>query len=161
MVVERLAEPGDMAMPGKPLARLYDENALRVELEVPEDLARNIEAGRHLRLGLTRLAPCITRSGERDRAASDPASRSFLVRAPLPSGQHLQPGMFARATFAVGSEAVLTAAARCDGGIGQLETVRVYLRRQNSRPGWSRWGALWRSDRDARRTSAGRPRDSR
>src|ERR1019366_3277833 len=42
VVVERLAEPGDMAMPGQPLVRLYDANALRVELQVPENLARNL-----------------------------------------------------------------------------------------------------------------------
>lgn len=43
-----MAEPGDLAMPGKPLVRLYDENALRVQLEVPEDLARYIEPGTSL-----------------------------------------------------------------------------------------------------------------
>lgn len=48
IVVDRMAEPGDLAMPGKPLVRLYDENALRVQLEVPEDLARYIEPGTSL-----------------------------------------------------------------------------------------------------------------
>ena len=45
VVVERLIEPGDMAMPGNPLVRLYDQDALRVELLVPEDFARSIATG--------------------------------------------------------------------------------------------------------------------
>jgi RND family efflux transporter MFP subunit len=126
VVVERLAEPGDMAMPGKPLVRLYDANALRVELQVPEDLARSIAPGTPLEVRVDATgAEYRTRVSE-IVPASDPASRIFLVRAPLPSGGHLQPGMFARATFAAGSETVITIPRAAVVRIGQLATVRVY-----------------------------------
>jgi membrane fusion protein (multidrug efflux system) len=125
LVVERLAEPGDIAMPGKPLVRLYEEDVLRVELEVPEELTRNIRIG-------TPLDVSVDANGMKYRTqvseivpASDPTSRSFVVRAPLPSGQRLQPGMFARATFAIANEMVLTVPRNAIEEVGQLETVRV------------------------------------
>jgi RND family efflux transporter MFP subunit len=125
VVVERLVEPGDMAMPGKPLVRLYDENAMRVELMVPEELARSVEIGTALdvRVGAsggiyrTRVSEIVP--------AADPASRSFMIRAPLPSGRYLQPGMFARAALTVGSQPTLTVPRDAIRAVGQLQTVRV------------------------------------
>ena len=125
VVVERLAEPGDMAMPGKPLVRLYDETALRVELEVPEDLAQKIEIGTPLEVTVASTGAVYDTGVSEIVPASDPASRSFLVRASLPSRQHLQPGMFARATFTVGSESVITVPREAIEEVGQLATVRV------------------------------------
>ncbi len=126
VVVERLTEPGDMAMPGKPLVRLYDANALRVELQVPEDLARYIETATPLEVRVDATGAVYKTQVSEIVPASDPASRSFLARAPLPSGQRLQPGMFARATFTAGSETVLTMPRGAVEQVGQLETVRVY-----------------------------------
>ncbi len=125
MVVERLAEPGDMAMPGNPLVRLYDESALRVELEVPEDLARSVEPGTPLDVKVDASGASYNTRISEIVPASDPSSRSFIVRAPLPSGEHLQPGMFARATLTGGSETVITVPRDAIEEVGQLDTVRV------------------------------------
>ncbi|HVB80292.1 MAG TPA: efflux RND transporter periplasmic adaptor subunit [Candidatus Binataceae bacterium] len=125
VVVERLAEPGDMTMPAKPLVRLYDEKALRVELEVPEELARDIATGTPLDVSVDATGMKYHTQVSEIVPASNPASRSFLVRAPLPSGQHLQPGMFARATFVVASQMVLTVPRDAIQEVGQLETARV------------------------------------
>ncbi len=125
IVVERLVEPGDMAMPGKPLVRLYDENALRVELMVPEELARQIGAATPLEVRVGATGGVYRTLVSEIVPAADPASRSFVVRAPLPRGQHLQPGMFARATFSAGSQATLTLPRAAVKDVGQLHTVRV------------------------------------
>ncbi len=125
VVVERLAEPGDMAMPGKPLVRLYDESALRVELEVPEDLARHIEPGTPVDVTVDANGAVYRSQLSEIVPAADSASRSFLVRAPLPSGRHLRPGMFARATFTVGNQTVLTVPRDAIEEVGQLDTVRI------------------------------------
>jgi RND family efflux transporter MFP subunit len=127
VVVQRLAEPGDMAMPGKPLVRLYDENALRVELEVPEDLARNIEVATPLEVRVDATGAAYHTQVSEIVPAADPASRSFLVRASLPTGEHLRPGMFARAKFTVGSETVLTVPRSAIEEVGQLATARVLI----------------------------------
>ena len=126
VVVERLAEPGDMAMPGQPLVRLYDANALRVELQVPEDLARNLATATPLDVTVATAGAVYHTQVNEIVPAADPASRTFLVRAALPSGRHLRPGMFARATFTAGREAVLTVPRGAVEQVGQLETVRVY-----------------------------------
>jgi RND family efflux transporter MFP subunit len=126
IIVERLVEPGDMAMPGKPLLRLYDENALRVELEVPEDLARNLDTGTPLTVRVDAIGATYRTQVDEIVPATDPSSRSFLVRASLPSGRHLRPGMFARATLEVGSEKILTVPRAALEHVGQLEAVRVY-----------------------------------
>jgi RND family efflux transporter MFP subunit len=126
VVVERLVEPGDMALPGRPLVRLYDEKALRVELPVPEDLARSIRVGTPLRVRVDAAGATYHTQVSEIVPAADPASRSFLVRAPLPGGGHLRPGMFARASFSAGSETLLTVPRTAIEEVGQLETVRVY-----------------------------------
>lgn len=125
VVEERLAEPGDMAMPGKPLVLLYDENALRVELQVPEELARRITVGMALAVSVDATGKVYSTKVSEIVPAADPASRSFLVRAPLPGGQGLRPGMFARASFAIGTETVLTIPRAAVQRVGQLDTVYV------------------------------------
>ena len=60
VVVERLIEPGDMAMPGNP-GRRYDEDALRVELLTPEEFARSIGTEPRSTFASKRRAACITR----------------------------------------------------------------------------------------------------
>jgi RND family efflux transporter MFP subunit len=126
VTVERLAEPGDMAMPGKPLVRLYDENALRVELQVPEELARSVHTATPLDVRIDATRATYQTQVSEIVPAADPASRSFLVRAPIPSGGGLQPGMFARATLAAGNEVVITVPRGAVERVGQLDTVRVY-----------------------------------
>jgi RND family efflux transporter MFP subunit len=115
-----------MALPGKPLVRLYDEHALRVELQVPEDLARSITVGTLLEVRVDAAGATYRTRVSEVVPAADPSSRSFLVRAPLPSGGHLRPGMFARASFAAGTQALLTVPRAAIEQVGQLETVRVY-----------------------------------
>jgi RND family efflux transporter MFP subunit len=125
VVVERLVEPGDMALVGKPLVRLYDNNALRVELAVPEDLARYLAVGTPLDVRVDAARAVYHAQVSEIVPAADPASRSFLVRAPLAGRGHLRPGMFARASFAAGSQTLLTVPRAAVERIGQLDTVRV------------------------------------
>ena len=158
VVVERLIEPGDMAMPGKPLVRLYDQDALRVELLMPEEFARSIGTATALDVRVDATGGVYhTRVGEIVPAA-DPSSRSFLVRAPLPSGQHLQPGMFARAAFTVGSQTTLTLPRAAVRDIGQLQTVRVVSGQMIRNPDGFGGTRLRRPGRGAGRASRRRTR---
>lgn len=125
VVEQRLAEPGDMAMPGQPLVLLYDQNALRVELQVPEALAQLIEIGMPLTVHVDAIAKTYPTRVNEIVPAANPASRSFIVRAPLPARQGLRPGMFARATVAIGSETILTIPRSAVERVGQLDTVHV------------------------------------
>jgi RND family efflux transporter MFP subunit len=125
VVVERLVQPGDLAVPGKPLVRLYDANALRVSLQVPEELMRAVKVGMPLRVRIDATGEDISTKVNEIVPAADPDSRTFLVRASLPSGGDLRPGMFARAVFTVGREKILSIPLTAVTPVGQLDTVRV------------------------------------
>lgn len=125
IVVERLVEPGDLAVPGNPLVRLYDNHALRVELAAPEELAQKIMVGTPLEVHVgggviaTRIYEIVP--------AADPSSRTFLVRAMLPSKSALRPGAYVRATMGIGEETILTIPRTTVRWVGQLATVRVVI----------------------------------
>lgn len=128
VVIQRMVERGDMTMPGRPLVRLYDASAMRVQLEIPEDLARRIAPGAPLTVTVDAIGATFSTRVSEIVPAADPRSRTFLVRAPLPAGPNLRPGMFARATFAAGVETIITAPRAAITRVGQLSTVRVYAR---------------------------------
>jgi len=128
VVVARMVEPGDIAMPGKVLVRLYDDHALRVELMVPDELAPRVGVGMPLEVETGSPGRKISTQASEVVPATDPASRSFIVRAPVPAGLGLRPGMFARANFGVGEEQLLSIPRSAVQSVGQLTTVRVIVR---------------------------------
>lgn len=127
IVLARMVEPGDIAMPGQPLVRLYDERALRVELDVPEDLAPAVHLGTGLivTVSVGDTPTQIQTAVNQIVPAADAASRSFLVRAPLPPHSDLRPGMFARATLEQGKEQILAIPQDAVRYVGQIATVQV------------------------------------
>jgi len=125
VVVDRMAEPGDMAMPGKPLLRVYDTRAVRAALAVPEELLKSIRPGSPVRIEVNAVHREFAATITEIIPAADPATRSVTMRADLPAGAGLQPGMFVRAAFAVGQETVLTIPRGAVQTVGQLSTVRV------------------------------------
>ncbi len=125
VVAQRMVEPGDMAVAGKPLVRLYDTSALRVEVEVPELLARHVSLGSHIDVRVDATGANFKTDVNEIVPMADAASRTIAVRAPVPSDLGLKPGMFARASLAIGSERVITVPAAAVADVGQLQTVRV------------------------------------
>jgi len=104
VIVERLAEPGDMARPGEPLLLLYSPKTLRLEVPVMEHLAVHVKLGDKLRVKIDALG------GEQYEATVDEivpqadfASRSFLVKLSLPPSDRLFEGMFGRVYIPAGS----------------------------------------------------------
>lgn len=125
IVTERLIEPGDLAVTGQPMVRLYDESALRVQLEMPEDVIGQVKLGMPLDVRIDATGARVRTAVNEIVPEANPSSRSFFVRAPLRSGRGLRPGMFARATFAVGTEKILTIPRTAPRSVGQLDTVQV------------------------------------
>jgi RND family efflux transporter MFP subunit len=95
LVVEKRVETGDMAAPGMPLFLIEDVSRVKVEAQVPESAALQLEVGDAVVVEVhgesldARLAELIP--------AADPRSRTFTVRAVLdnPDGR-LRSGLFAR-----------------------------------------------------------------
>ena len=128
VVVARMVEPGDIAMPGEVLVRLYDNHAIRVELTVPDALADQVSVGMPLQVEVGSERRTIETRVSEVVPAADPASRSFIVRAPLPRGMRLRPGMFTRASFGAGQEKILSIPRDAVQSVGQLTTVRLIVR---------------------------------
>ena len=126
MIVDRLAEEGDMARPGEPLLILYDPTTLRLEVPVMENLAVNLKAGDELDVQIDAM------NNRRIKAVIDEivpqaeaASRSFLVKVKLPRSKDLFEGMFGRLLIPTGTRRHLCIHTDAVQTIGQLQFVDV------------------------------------
>jgi RND family efflux transporter MFP subunit len=124
-VVDRFAEPGDTASPGAKLLSLYNPYTLRVEARVREELALSLEMGEELQVEVPALDMFYTAKIEEIVPAADPGSRSFLVKAILPAGRILLPGMYARLQVPAGDRTRLLIPADRVAQVGQLDVVWV------------------------------------
>jgi RND family efflux transporter MFP subunit len=79
VVTHRLADPGDLAVPGSPILRVEDRGAARVVADLPGDARSAIEVGQSVRVSGRGLAALATVS--RVVPSLDPASRRFRVEA--------------------------------------------------------------------------------
>lgn len=122
-VVRRLAEPGDLATPGKPLLLLQTRGKLRLEALVPESLIRRIRLGSALDLKIDALERVISGTVEEVVPSADPMTRTILVKAALPEDHELFPGMFGRLLIPFRESRVVLIPKKALRRIGQLEVV--------------------------------------
>jgi RND family efflux transporter MFP subunit len=106
-VVERLAEVGDMAAPGRPLVRLESRTGSRIWLTVREADIGLLEPGQELPIQLDARPDLGTLRGTVAEIvpSADPMTHSFTVKVDLPSssgghGPGIASGMSGRATIA-------------------------------------------------------------
>ncbi|MEF2231415.1 MAG: efflux RND transporter periplasmic adaptor subunit [Pseudodesulfovibrio sp.] len=126
-VAQRLAEPGDLAFPGKALLSLQTGASLRLEAMVRESVIGRVRIGDSLPVVISALeggAP-ITGAVDEIEPLADPVTRSFLVKARLPELPGLYPGMFGRLLIPLGEREGVLAPEAAVTRVGQLETVRV------------------------------------
>jgi HlyD family secretion protein len=125
VVVDKLANVGDLAAPGKPLFTMYEQGHLWLEANVPEDLMDRI----HLNAVLTFRIDAVGRE-MRGRVveivpSSDPSSRTVVVRVHLDETKDIVPGMFGRLLIPMKAEEVLAVPASAVIRAGQLTMVDV------------------------------------
>lgn len=127
-VVDRLAEPGDTAVPGRPLLRIYDPALLRVEAPVRESLAVRLGVGDSLRVEVPALGEPVQGRIDEIVPFAEAGSRTLLVKVSLPrSDARLFAGMFARVAIPAGERTRLLVPERAVDRIGQLEYVDVVV----------------------------------
>jgi RND family efflux transporter MFP subunit len=124
-VVDRLAEPGDTAVPGRPILRIYDPTVLRVELPVRESLAVRLRVGDPLEVHIPSLAEQFEAVIDEIVPFAEPGARTLLVKARLPYDARLFAGMFARAALPAPDRIRLIVPERAVERVGQLEFVTV------------------------------------
>ncbi|HEX2667117.1 MAG TPA: efflux RND transporter periplasmic adaptor subunit [Gammaproteobacteria bacterium] len=105
VVVEKLADPGDLATPGKPLLVLEDEHALEVQSYVPDELYAALKVGEDI--------PYATESGsyqgrlQSKVQAADAQTHTHLIRIEVSAGSGLMSGRYVRVSIPTGSAQVV------------------------------------------------------
>jgi multidrug efflux pump subunit AcrA (membrane-fusion protein) len=126
IVTMKNVDTGSFVSPGAPLLRVDDNRNYRVEVGVEESLVERMHIGDTAAVSIDALGdtPITARVGE-IVPASDPHSRSFLLKLDLPTVPSLRAGMFARAVFVVGQRQGITLPPAAVVERGQLLTVFV------------------------------------
>jgi RND family efflux transporter MFP subunit len=96
IVVDRLANQGEQAAPGKPLLTMYQEGRLWLEVQVPEALMGRIHLRDRLPFRIDALDRDLRGQVVEIVPSSDPSSRSVVARVRLQDTRDVLPGMFGR-----------------------------------------------------------------
>ncbi len=124
-VLKRMVEPGDLALPGKPLIVLQSKGLLLLEAHVREGLVRNVKVGTELEVSIETLNEVVEANVEEIIPYADPQTRTFLVKAALPRISGLYPGMFGKLLIPVKEVKVVVIPKNAVRHVGQLELVYV------------------------------------
>ncbi len=122
-VIDRLAEPGDTAVPGTPLLRIYDPEALRLEVPVRESIAVTLAKDQSLTTHIDSLDLELEGTVDEIVPFAEPGARTLLVRVRLPHDARLVAGMFGRVDLPAGEQARLLVPPAAVSRVGQLEFV--------------------------------------
>ena len=128
VILSRLVEPGDLAVPGKPLLEVRTEGGFRVEAHVRERMIGQVEEGARLEARIDTVKARIPAVVEEIVPYADPKSRSFLVKAALtflPEEKRIYPGMYARLRIPAGTRRVIRIPEEAVTAVGQLFLVTV------------------------------------
>ena len=124
-IVERLGDPGDTAIQGEPLLRMYDPATLRLEANVRESVASKLAKDQHLTVEIDALNKKYSVVVDEIVPSADPGSRSFLVKVRLTDGSGLYPGMFGRLMIPIGKVEKIYIPVEAVTHVGQLDFVVV------------------------------------
>jgi len=124
-VVERFAEPGDVATPGQPLLKLFNPGQMRIEATVRESLIRFVSLGDQLGAEIDALDSYTSAIIDEIVPSANPISRTFLLKARLKNIDGLFPGMFARLFIPTATTERIWIDSRAIQQAGQLRFVYV------------------------------------
>jgi len=124
-VVDRLAEPGDTASPGKPLLTLYDPSAVRLEAPVREELAMRLRVGDPLKVRIDALNLDVDGRVDEIVPQAETSSRSLLVKVGIPHRPGIYSGLFGRLMIPTGERERICIPQAAISRIGQLQYVEV------------------------------------
>lgn len=128
IVVAKQANVGSMAAPGAPLLSIENDSHYQVEISVEESQLGRIHLHDQARVEIEALGKQeITCPVEEIVPASDPGSRSYIVKVGLPNiaGSQMRSGLYGKAQFISGQRQVLAIPQTAITQRGQLVSVFV------------------------------------
>lgn len=129
VVTRKLADVGDLALPGKALLELEDPGALRLEANIPESLIGKLALGQKLEVRASAQDAAVVGVVSEIAPIADPASRTFLAKLDLPAGSGMRSGQFARVAVPIGESRALEVPVTAVVQRGQMEMVFVETNR--------------------------------
>jgi len=125
VITRKLADVGDLALPGRGLLEMEDPRELRLEADVPETLIERIHLGDKLTVRVGTQDVNVTGSVSEISPVADPSSRTSVAKIDLPVSSGLRAGQFARARVPVAESKMLSVPASAVIQRGQMELVFV------------------------------------
>lgn len=125
VVTRKLADVGDLAMPGKPLLEIEAPTALRFEADLPEAILDRITMGAKMQVKIASVAKPLEATVSEIAPVADPVSRTFQVKLDLPAADGLRTGQFGRVAVPMAEMQLLMVP---KGGVikrGQMELIFV------------------------------------
>ena len=125
VITRKLADVGDLAMPGKPLMEMEAPANLRFETDLPESLLDRVKPGAKLPVTIPTLSKPLQATVSEISPVADAVSRTFLVKLDLPDEAGLRPGQFGRVAVPVAEAKLLLVPRQAVLKRGQIEAVFV------------------------------------
>jgi RND family efflux transporter MFP subunit len=122
VVTRKLADVGDLAMPGKPLLEIEAPTSLRFEADLPEAILDRVKLGEKMTV---RLAKVIEGTVSEISPVADPVSRTFNVKLDLPPTEGLRTGQFGRVSVPVAEVKLLLVPQSSVLKRGQMELIFI------------------------------------
>jgi RND family efflux transporter MFP subunit len=122
VVTRKLADVGDLAMPGKPLLEIEAPTSLRFEADLPEAILDRVKLGEKMAV---RLAKVVEGTVSEISPVADPVSRTFNVKLDLPPTEGLRTGQFGRVSVPVAEVKLLLVPQSAVLKRGQMELIFV------------------------------------
>jgi len=125
LVVEKKAEEGDMASPGKSLLFIYDPNDIWFESQVPESRSNLVAIGLEVYVFVDAFKEKYKGKIVEVVPAVDQASRTMTVRIEIPKDERLKCGMYGSFEISAGELKTVLIPQKAVKKIGQLDSVYV------------------------------------
>ncbi|MDD2716824.1 MAG: efflux RND transporter periplasmic adaptor subunit [Candidatus Wallbacteria bacterium] len=124
VITRKYSEPGDLAVPGKPVLSLNDTGTLLLEADVRESLKDSVSLGQKLyvEIGANSYPGLVSEIVPQ----VDPGTRTFTVRVSLEPIKGLFIGMYGKVLIPAGQIEIVTAPEASVKSFGQLDSVLVH-----------------------------------
>jgi len=125
VITRKLADVGDLAMPGKPLLEIEAPAELRFEAALPEALLGSVKLGAKMKVKVASVKQPLEAVVSEIAPVADQMSRTFQVKLDLPSAVGLRTGQFGRVSVPVAEVMLLLVPQSAVIKRGQMELVFV------------------------------------
>lgn len=123
LITRKLAEAGDLAVPGKPIVEMEDPSALQLDADLPEALGSEIRPDAIIKVRVDAADREFDGIVREIAPAANPVTRTLQVKLDLPAAPELRSGQFARLLVPAGSSLALQVPVGAIVHRGQMEIL--------------------------------------